>query len=420
MRLFKYDRLMNPSEDNRRILTVDDHPSLQNDYRKILGGTFVRSPLLDDDERFVFGQINRDPGVVHYEVEPALQGQEALAKVQAALLAQKPYALAFVDVRMPPGWDGVDTVARLWKADPNLEIVLCTAYSDYSWAEIRDRLPQLDQLLVLKKPFEDIEVLQMARALTDKWNLARRVRLHTEELERRVTERSRQLEEQMRGREQAERRHLLEAERSRLARDLHDELGASLTEISLLANAGAGHPPALEKAEQRFQIIADKAGAVVDSLDVIVWAVNPATDALQPMADYVSSFAREFLGTCGIPCRLKIPMQFPVATLESHVRHNLFLAVKEALNNAARHAHAREVEFRMAVVDGCLQIVVTDDGHGFDTAAPREGMGLANLRNRLEKVGGECSIQSQPGNGTCVTMFLPLPGETPSLPLRRP
>jgi signal transduction histidine kinase len=233
-------------------------------------------------------------------------------------------------------------------------------------------------------------------------------------LRRRVLERTRQLEEQILGREHAERQHLLEAERSRLARDLHDELGANLTEISLLANVGAGIPPTLERAADRFRLIADKAGGVVDALDVIVWAVNPATDALQPFADYVSSFVREFLATCGIRCRLKVPIQFPAVSLDSQTRHNLFLAVKEALNNAARHSSALEVEFSIAIADGCLQIAITDHGAGFDASTPTAGMGLANLQRRLETIGGQCSIQSCPGAGTSVTMFLPLPADLPS------
>ena len=255
-------------------------------------------------------------------------------------------------------------------------------------------------------------------------SLRRRVEVRTAELKAEIQRRERaqaevervhkKLLEQILAREHAERQHLLEAERSRLARDLHDELGTSLTEISLLANGGAGAPPTLEKATHRFRQIADKAGGVVDALDVIVWAVNPSTDALQPMADYVSSFAREFLSACGIKCRLKVPIEFPAANLDSHTRHNLFLAVKESLNNAARHSAGDEVEFSMAIVDQCLQITVTDNGVGFDTSTPTTGLGLANLRRRLDAIGGQCSIESRRGHGTSVTMFLPLPSEQPT------
>ena len=264
-------------------------------------------------------------------------------------------------------------------------------------------------------------------------SLRRQVEARTSELKEEIEERKRaqaevehvhrKLVDEILAREQAERQHLLEAERSRLARDLHDELGSSLTEISLLANGGAGAPPTLEKATDRFRQIAAKAGGVVDGLDVIVWAVNPATDALQAIADYVSSFAREFLTACGIKCRLKVPIEFPAATLDSHVRHNLFLAVKESLNNAARHSSAEEVEFSMAIVDRCLQITITDNGIGFETSTPTPGLGLANLRRRLDAIGGQCAIESRHGRGTSVTMFLPLPSASEyggSMPLSVP
>jgi signal transduction histidine kinase len=235
-------------------------------------------------------------------------------------------------------------------------------------------------------------------------------------LRRKVEARTGELKEEIEERKRAERERLLEAERSRLARDLHDELGSRITEISLLANVGAGAPPTLEKAHERFHLIADKAGGVVDALDVIVWAVNPATDALQPLADYVSSFAREFLSSCGIRCRLKVPIQFPAATLDSHARHNLFMAVKESLNNAARHSSAPEVEFAMAVVDDALEIAITDNGIGFDASTQSVGMGLANMQRRLDAIGGRCSIQSKRGAGATVTMLLPLRNEHRTVP----
>lgn len=228
-------------------------------------------------------------------------------------------------------------------------------------------------------------------------------------LRRQVEARTAELKEQILGREHAERQHLLEAERTRLARDLHDELGTSLTEMSLLANVGAGTPPTLEKAAQRFEVIADKAGRVIDALDVIVWAVNPATDSLQPMADYLTSFVREFLSAAGIRCRLKVPIQFPPVTLDSETRHNLFLAVKEALNNVARHSSATEIEFKMSVEKGGLQMGITDNGVGFDASGSSPGMGLVNLRERLRRIGGRCQIETAPGQGTSVTMFLPWP-----------
>ena len=106
-----------------------------------------------------------------FQVDSAFQGQEGLEKVRAAFAAGTPYAVAFVDVRMPPGWDGVETITRIWAEFRDLQIVICTAYSDYSWDEISKAIGNTDQVLVLKKPFDNIEVLQMAHALSKKWQL---------------------------------------------------------------------------------------------------------------------------------------------------------------------------------------------------------------------------------------------------------
>ena len=228
-------------------------------------------------------------------------------------------------------------------------------------------------------------------------------------LRRQVEQRTVQLRAEIQERERAEQLRAIEAERSRIARDLHDDLGSSLTEISLLADAGLGHPPSPERALGRFRAIATKARALVQALDVIVWLVNPSKDALPFLVGYLGSYAEEFLGASGVGCRLKIPMDMPSVRLSADVRHNLFLAVKEVLNNVVRHAHASEVRVTFALRDGMLEIAIADNGQGFDPSTPVEGNGLANLRQRLASIGGRCEIQAQPGAGATVRLVLPLP-----------
>jgi len=158
-----------------RILVVDDNPSIHGDFRKILCPAQTQAGAeVAGLETEIFGTETpaADPGA--FAMDSAFQGQEALAKVIAAAAEGDPYALAFMDVRMPPGWDGVETVGRLWQQDPTIQIVLCTAYADYSWSEIRRKLGDTDALVILKKPFDNIEVLQLAHALTRKWDAARR------------------------------------------------------------------------------------------------------------------------------------------------------------------------------------------------------------------------------------------------------
>jgi diguanylate cyclase (GGDEF)-like protein/PAS domain S-box-containing protein len=181
---------MNTSE-NRRVLFVDDMPSIHEDFRKILCPAAANIDL-DADEALLFG-AQTAVSSLRFEMDSAFQGAEALEKVQASLLADKPYAMAFLDMRMPPGWDGVETVQRLWQADPRLQVVFCTAYSDYSWKEILQRLDVRDRLLILKKPFDPIEVYQFASALTTKWHMTEQAAFKMERLEQAVEERTREL-----------------------------------------------------------------------------------------------------------------------------------------------------------------------------------------------------------------------------------
>ena len=156
------------SVDKPRILVIDDNPSIHADFRKVLCEERFATTAIDAAERALFGDSTSTEKQHHFEVNSAFQGQEGVAKVHHALQEGHPYDIAFVDVRMPPGLDGIETIPRLWIADPNLQIVICTAYSDYSWEDIFAKLGHSDQLFIIKKPFDRAEVLQMAHALTER------------------------------------------------------------------------------------------------------------------------------------------------------------------------------------------------------------------------------------------------------------
>jgi signal transduction histidine kinase len=175
---------------NRRILLVDDNPAIHEDFRKILGGSDASASAIDDEAAELFGESKPNRTEVTFDLDSAFQGEEALAKVQQKLAEGKPYAMAFVDVRMPPGWDGIETIARIWRDYPELQVVVCTAFSDYSWTEIIEKLGQSDRLVILKKPFDTVEVLQLANALTEKWRLYRETKSRLDDLERLVHERT--------------------------------------------------------------------------------------------------------------------------------------------------------------------------------------------------------------------------------------
>ncbi len=156
---------------NRRILVIDDNRAIHDDFRKILGAPTTSAKDLSEVEAALFDDAPSRPVAEGFIIDSAYGGQEGLEHVRQATVDQQPYAMAFVDVRMPPGWDGIETTSQIWKVDPDLQIVVCTAYSDYSWDEMIAKLGISDQLVILKKPFDNIEVMQLTQALTHKWQL---------------------------------------------------------------------------------------------------------------------------------------------------------------------------------------------------------------------------------------------------------
>ncbi|MGF6282344.1 putative bifunctional diguanylate cyclase/phosphodiesterase [Pseudomonas silensiensis] len=176
---------------NRRILIVDDTPSIHEDFRKILGPEIEGEQTLAGAEEALFGTVQLDR--LTFQLDSAYQGEEALELVTRALAEGRPYAMAFTDMRMPPGWDGLETIEQLWKADPHLQIALCTAYSDYTWEDMAERLEFGDQLLVLKKPFDSLEIRQMASALTWKWQMAQDAAMKVLSLEQTIEARVHEL-----------------------------------------------------------------------------------------------------------------------------------------------------------------------------------------------------------------------------------
>jgi PAS domain S-box-containing protein len=181
----------------KRILLIDDTESIHADFRAVLTGNQTDTTALDAAEAAIFGDAPAKPDAsakTFYELDSAYQGEEGLEKVEQALREEHPYQLAFVDMRMPPGWDGLRTIEEIWRVDPNIQIVICTAYSDYSWDKIIGRLGHSDKLLILKKPFDNVEVEQLARSLTRKWFLAREAEAQVSKLEEMVRARTQEIE----------------------------------------------------------------------------------------------------------------------------------------------------------------------------------------------------------------------------------
>src|SRR5689334_6366158 len=162
---------LNP--ETPRILIVDDNQAIHCDFRKILCPTSRATGDLEAAEAALFNHAAPTETQTQFDLVSAYQGKEALELVRDSIAKRAPYAMAFLDVRMPPGWDGVETATEIWKVDPDIQIVICTAYSDYSWSELHHTLAHPDRLVILKKPFDNIEVLQLAHSLCEKWRLLR-------------------------------------------------------------------------------------------------------------------------------------------------------------------------------------------------------------------------------------------------------
>jgi two-component system, NtrC family, sensor kinase len=186
------------SAQARRVLVVDDTESIHADFRAILVDSRASSTTLDEAEAAIFGNPPEGETPTQktcYHLDSAFQGQEGLEMVRQSLAEEHPYQLAFVDMRMPPGWDGLKTIEEIWNVDPDIQVVICTAHSDYSWEEIVQRLGYSDRLLILKKPFDTVEAEQLAGALTEKWALERQAATMMAELEQLVSDRTQEFEQ---------------------------------------------------------------------------------------------------------------------------------------------------------------------------------------------------------------------------------
>ena len=193
----------NPADKNRRILIIDDNRAIHEDFRKILKPE-EGIDLLAQAEEDIFGETTKTSRSTAFNVDSAFQGLEGVELARKAAAAGRPYALAFVDMRMPPGLDGVETTLKLWEVEPDLQIVICSAYSDYSWEDLITKIGQSDRLVILKKPFDNVEVLQLSLALTEKWHLLQQSRMQLETLQRAVADRTAELRAEVIERRRAE------------------------------------------------------------------------------------------------------------------------------------------------------------------------------------------------------------------------
>jgi len=219
---------------NRRILVVDDNENIHKDFRLVLESGDKKQVDVSEEEEAIFGSVDSSFEHPKFEICSAFQGKEGVEMVLHASKEGRPFAVAFVDMRMPPGLDGIETVRQLWESDPDIQIVFCTAYSDYSWHDIYSKFGHTHQLLILKKPYDNVEVLQLATALTSKWSSLKESRYLNETLEQKVQDRTAELQKE------TERANIL-AEEAKAASQIKSQFLANMShEIRTPMNAIIG------------------------------------------------------------------------------------------------------------------------------------------------------------------------------------
>ena len=434
---------------NRRVLVIDDNESIHEDFRAILGRGNADTTTLDEAKIAIFGEISNSSEQICFEIDSALQGQEGLEKIKYALHEDRPYAMTFVDVRMPPGWDGVDTIKRIWQEYPELQVVMCTAYSDYKWNDIVAKLGQSERLVILKKPFDNVEVYQLACALTEKWNLARQASMKMAQLEQIVQERTEGLKEtngQLK-QEIAEREHA-EEELEKLNEDLRSTIqkleraNKELQEFAHIAAHDLKSPLRAigtltdwistdyadkfdEQGKERVRLLLTRTkqmSALVD--DILRYSRLGQSKPEKQQVDF-NTILKELIEEIDLPENIEVIIENELPTIMCEKIH-IIQIFQNLLNNAVKYMDKPKGQIKAGCVeqDSFWKFSVADNGPGIDekyhekifkvfqTLTPCDkiestGIGLSIVKKLAEVNDGRAWVESEIGKGS--TFFFTLP-----------
>lgn len=435
---------------NRRILVIDDNAAIHQDFDKILLPKDDKAAALGDLRAAFLGggespapKAESDTDAIRFELTHALQGEEGYELCCQACDAGEPFAMAFVDMRMPPGWDGVQTIAKLWERDPDLQVVVCTAFSDYTWEETVAELGQSDRLLVLKKPFDAIEILQLATALSEKWNTTVHERALLEEVRRAEAEArayASSLETVNRTLVTARAAAEMAAElKNEFLVRLSSEVSCRLTEV--LENVERLLVPAESDPQQPIEAVLDVGQHLLETITELleVTTLESGKAGLElsscdprELAGRVLDEKRHVAGGKGIDLRLRCDPVVP-NTIETD-EHHLTKLLEILVDNAIRCTEegSVSVDLTLTSTDSWkrprLQIEVTDTGCGiprerlgtiFEPSARTDserggfGFGLTIAKRLSGLLGGDLIVRSQLGEGT--TFCLDLSAKCPTM-----
>ncbi|MBN1943529.1 MAG: response regulator [Phycisphaerae bacterium] len=421
-------------EKNRRILIIDDTETIHKDFRLVLQGDDnpTDTRIFDQAEAAILGTESREKQE-QFELDSAYQGQEGLEKVRQSLQNGKPYAMAFVDVRMPPGWDGIETIRRIWQVDPDLQVVICTAYSDYSLKEIIKELGVTEKLLILKKPFDAIEVYQLAISITEKWFLSQRARMKNEELESLVQQQTQQISLALEDVNKA-----YEAKSNFLANVSHE------IRTPMNAIVGFGELLALEvhftpKQKEYMDTICESCRNLLTVIDDILdfsrieagkLTLDIVDCALPEMIEQLGALLQPSARNKGLAFEILSDSQLPAVIRTDPLRVRQCLV--HLVNNAIKFTEKGGITVRVSpvTVEGpnpsriCFE--VEDTGIGIDrgnfdlifqaftqadSGTSRKyagnGLGLAITQQLAELLGGTITVSSQPGKGSIFRLTIP-------------
>lgn len=425
-----------------RILVIDDNPSIHKDFETILlddGDSSELSSLRSE----VFGNgASTSVMKTVYQLDFASQGKDGYEKVQIARSEGHPYEVMFVDMRMPPGWDGLQTIEQIMEIDPDIQAVICTAYSDYSWGEITERLGRSDRLLILKKPFDSAEVAQLASALTEKWILSKKAALKTEELEQMVEERTNELSQaNERLKEEIVERKEAQRKQGELLKDV-ENINKELKDFASIVSHDLKAPLRGIKALATW-IVDDCSGKLGDDaneqLNMLVNRVDKMYQLVEGVLRYsragrteehplqidLNKYIPDIIDMLAAPENIKITLKSKMPVIECEETRVLQL-FQNLISNAIKYNDKPKGQIKIDCVEegDFWKFSIADNGPGIDKkhfdrifkmfqilkVTDKEegtGVGLTIVKKIVEMCGGEIWVESQPGKGC--TFFFTLP-----------